>query len=702
MLTKVKNCCIILENKILEHCALKTMNAKKKILIVDDSELNRALLEDMLSDDYDILEAENGLVASRIIQEHEMNISLILLDIVMPVMDGFGLLKLMNKKGWIKNIPVIMISAETASTFMDKAYGLGAVDYVSRPFDERTVRHRVDSNILLGEKQKDLSTRLTAQIYEKEKDNRLMIDILSHIVEFRNGESGLHVLHVHAITEFLLQQLAKKTDKYDLTPKRITLISNASALHDIGKISIPSEILNKKGKLTDEEFEVMKSHTLEGAKMLEDIPFRKNEPLIKVSYEICRWHHERYDGSGYPDGLKGEEIPISAQVVALADVYDALTSRRVYKPALPHEKAVDMILHGACGVFNPLLLDCFKDCHNELDKKIKQVSFDDTVEHDIDKSLVHTLKTEGTEASNRTIKLLEHERNRFKIMSSLSREIIFEYNAVPEMITFSDWCAEFLGLPVKIYNPADSTFGKKVFNKKDFKDLIKHIKATSPENPRVIEKYLLDLKGVQTWCKVYVLTMWNVDSDKPELEGAIGKIVDLNDEINEIKYLETEVEKDFRTGLLNHRAAKQKINDMLASSGKKKFALIMFDLDNLKQANDDRGHLFGDELIEHIAKVARANTRDEDIVARIGGDEFIIFMEYKRAIESQIKRIFRCLTEKFTDFNMSVSMGVATTDGSITDYDKLFARADTAAYAVKKGGKNSYRFYDETMKNILK
>ncbi len=676
------------------------MNVKKKILIVDDSEMNRALLEDMLSEDYDILEAENGLIASRIIQEQEMNISLMLLDIVMPVMDGFGLLKLMNKKGWIKNIPVIMISAETASTYMDKAYGLGAVDYVSRPFDERTVRHRVDSNVLLGEKQKDLSSRLAAQIYEKEKDNRLMIEILSHIVEFRNGESGLHVLHVHAITEFLLQKLAKKTDKYNLSPKQITLISNASALHDVGKISIPSEILNKQGKLTDEEFEIMKTHTLEGAKMLEDIPYRSNEPLIKISYEICRWHHERFDGSGYPDGLKGEEIPISAQVVALADVYDALTSRRVYKPSFPHAQAVDMILNGACGAFNPLLLNCFKDCHKELDKKLKQVSFDDAVENDIQSSLVRTLKTEGTEASSRTVRLLEHERNKFKILSSLSREVIFEYNAMPEMVTLSEWGADFLGMPVKIFNPADGDFGKKVFTKKDFADLIKKIKSSSPENPSIIEKYLLNIKGVKTWCKVYVRTMWN-DADPPELEGGIGKIVDVNDEVNEIKYLELEVEKDYRTGLLNQKAAKQKINDLLGASGKKKFAMIMFDLDNLKQANDTRGHLFGDELIEHIANVAKANTRTEDIVARIGGDEFIIFMEYTRAIESQIKRIFKCITREFEQFDVSVSMGVACTDGASTDYDKLFEKADRAAYAVKHNGKNAYRFYDASMKDVL-
>ncbi len=676
------------------------MNTKKKILIVDDSEMNRALLEDMLSEDYDILEAENGLVASRIIQDNEMNISLMLLDIVMPVMDGFGLLKLMNKKGWIKNIPVIMISAETASTFMDKAYGLGAVDYVSRPFDERTVRHRVDSNVILGEKQRDLSARLAAQIYEKEKDNRLMIEILSHIVEFRNGESGLHVLHVHAITEFLLQQLAKKTDKYDLTPKQITLISNASALHDVGKITIPSEILNKSGKLTDEEYEIMKSHTTEGAKMLKDIPFRSEEPLIKVSCEICRWHHERYDGSGYPDGLSGEDIPVSAQVVALADVYDALTSRRVYKPSLPHAQAVEMILNGECGAFNPLLLECFKDCEKELEKKLLSISADEIAGSDIDTSFVHTLKNEGAEASDRTVRLLERERNKFKILSSLSREIIFEYNADPEMITLSEWGADLLGMPVKIFNLAESDFGRRVFTKKDFASLFKKIKSSSPENPSVIEKYLLDIKGVKTWCKVYVRTMWN-DADPPELEGAIGKIVDVNDEVNEIKYLELEVEKDYRTGLLNQKAAKQKINSVLASAGSRKFAMIMFDLDNLKQANDTHGHLFGDEYIEHIAKVAKENTRTEDIVARIGGDEFIIFMEYTRSLESQIKRIFKCITQEFSGFKISVSMGVACTDGEVTDYDKLFEKADRAAYAVKKDGKNAYRFYDASMKDVL-
>ena len=271
---------------------------KRKILIVDDSELNRALLADMLSDRFDILEAENGMEAMTILHEHELEISLMLLDIVMPVMDGFDVLAMMNQKGLIKSIPVIMISAETGGSYIDRAYDLGAIDYISRPFDERTVIHRVTSNFMLTVKQKEMSDMLSEQIYEKEKDNSLMIEVLSHIVEFRNGESGLHVLHVHSITEMLLEQLMKKT------VKDIRMISNASALHDIGKITIPSEVLNKPGRFTPEEFEIMKRHTVEGAKMLDDIPFRKNELLVKIGYQICRWHHERYGVSRRTEGRR--------------------------------------------------------------------------------------------------------------------------------------------------------------------------------------------------------------------------------------------------------------------------------------------------------------------------------------------------------------------------------------------------------------
>ena len=314
---------------------------RKKILVVDDSEMNRSILSDMLGDEYDILEAVNGVEAIAVIKERESEIALMLLDIVMPQMDGFEVLSVMNKGNWIGNIPVIMISAETSSSLVRQAYDLGVTDYISRPFDGKVVRRRVNNTIMLYTKQKMLQGMVAEQILEKEKSSSLMVEILSNIVEFRNGESGLHVLHVRTITETLLKYLAEKTDKYELNHTKIAMISLASALHDIGKISIDEKILNKPGKLTDEEFKIMKTHAAIGGDMLKNISHRREEELVKVAYEICRWHHERYNGRGYPDGLKGEEIPISAQVVAMADVYDALTSERVYKPAFSHEKAVD-------------------------------------------------------------------------------------------------------------------------------------------------------------------------------------------------------------------------------------------------------------------------------------------------------------------------------------------------------------------------
>ena len=216
---------------------------------------------------------------------------------------------------------------------------------------------------------------ITEQFYEQEKNNKLMISILSHIVEFRNGESGRHVLHVNTITKYLLKQLVRRTDKYHLSKPDINLITIASSLHDIGKIAIPDAILNKPGRLTAEEFEVIKTHSVIGANMLLDLSIEQREnPLIKVASEICRWHHERYDGNGYPDGLKGEEIPIAAQVVALADVYDALTSERCYKKAYSHEEALKMILEGQCGAFNPTLLLCLQEIADTLESELMDTS----------------------------------------------------------------------------------------------------------------------------------------------------------------------------------------------------------------------------------------------------------------------------------------------------------------------------------------
>ena len=344
---------------------------KQKILIVDDSEMNRSLLADILEEQYDVVEAENGVEAISLLSRQRADFSLLLLDIMMPEMDGFEVLAYINKYHWNDTFAVIMISADDSPANIKRAYDLGAFDYISRPFDSTIVKRRISNTMFLYARQQRLEKIIAEQFHEQEKNNKLMISILSHIVEFRNGESGLHILHVNTITKYLLKQLVRRTEQYPLSKADISLISTASALHDIGKIAISDTILNKPGRLTAEEFEVMKTHSMVGARMLSDLPFEQQEaPLVKVASEICRWHHERYDGNGYPDGLKGEEIPIAAQVVALADVYDALTSERCYKKAYSHKEALNMILEGQCGAFNPTLLLCLQEIADTLESEL--------------------------------------------------------------------------------------------------------------------------------------------------------------------------------------------------------------------------------------------------------------------------------------------------------------------------------------------
>ena len=350
----------------------KLLQNKSQILLVDDSNMNRMLLREILGDGYHILEAENGQECLETLRAEAGNIALVLLDINMPVMDGFEVLKAMNANHTIEDTPVIMISSEDSDAAIRRSYELGASDYVNRPFDARIVYRRVTNTIKLYAKQRRLVQMVSDQIRARENNTDTLVGVLSHIVEFRNGESGAHVRHIRIITEMLLHRLLEISSNYSITAEQQDLIPLASALHDIGKIGIDEKILNKPGKLTPEEFKVIQTHSMLGAKMLHDLDQFAEQPLLQTAYEIARWHHERWDGRGYPDGLKGDEIPISAQLVSLADVYDALTSERCYKKAFSHEKAVQMILNGECGAFNPLLLQCLTDVQDDLKEELQQ------------------------------------------------------------------------------------------------------------------------------------------------------------------------------------------------------------------------------------------------------------------------------------------------------------------------------------------
>ena len=350
----------------------KLLQEKTQILLVDDSKMNRMMLTEILGDSYHVLEAENGRECMEKLRAEAGNIALVLLDINMPVMDGFEVLKAMNANHTIEDTPVIMISSEDSDAAIRRSYELGASDYVNRPFDARIVYRRVTNTIKLYAKQRRLVQMVSEQIRARENNTDMLVGVLSHIVEFRNGESGAHVRHIRIITELLLRRLLEFSSRYSITAEQQDMIPLASALHDIGKIGIDEKILNKPGRLTPEEFEVMKTHSMLGAKMLHDLDNFAEQPLLQTAYEIARWHHERWDGRGYPDGLKGDEIPISAQLVSLADVYDALTSERCYKKAFSHEKAVQMILNSECGAFNPLLLQCLTDIQADLKEELQQ------------------------------------------------------------------------------------------------------------------------------------------------------------------------------------------------------------------------------------------------------------------------------------------------------------------------------------------
>ena len=340
---------------------------KPSVLIVDDSEMNRAILSEMLKDEYCILEADSGRAALDMVDRYGDELSLVLLDIVMPGISGFEVLADLSRRSIIDNLPVIMISSEDSDDVVLRAYELGASDYVNRPFDSRVVRRRVSNTIRLYAKQRRLTSLLSQQYNERVKNSRMLIDIMAGVMELRNGESGRHVTNIEKLTELLLGCLVHRSDSISLDNEERSTIALASALHDIGKMSIDDAILNKPGRLTLEEFEIMKTHTTIGADMLHELGrHHAGNALMEYAYQIARWHHERWDGKGYPDGLKGDDIPIAAQVVSVADVYDALTSVRVYKDAIPHEEAIQMILDGKCGTFNPLLLDCLLEVQDRI------------------------------------------------------------------------------------------------------------------------------------------------------------------------------------------------------------------------------------------------------------------------------------------------------------------------------------------------
>ena len=481
------------------------MDKRQTILIVDDAEFNRDILKEILGENYNYLEAENGNQAIQMIGDN-LEIDLMLLDINMPQMNGFEVLAIMKRSQCLEETPVIMISSEESVDTMRKAYEMGITDYITRPFDSVIVKKRVQNTLGLYANQKHLINVVYNQVYEKEENNNIMIRILSNVLGSRNSESRDHILHIKTVTELMLRQLVKITDAYPMTEVDIALITTASSLHDIGKIYIPEEILNKPGRLTDEEFKIMKTHSELGAEIIQNMNFPKDNPLVHTSWEICRWHHERWDGKGYPDGLKGEKIPISAQVVSIADVYDALTSERCYKKAFDHDTAIQMILDGQCGQFNPLLLKCLKELSFQLSKMFDKEMEDNEYYHEIQRlsnEILSDRSLPNQNYSQSVVKVMQEKIDFFKSNSGMNS---IDYNAISGQLTILNGKQQII---CQRNNPKIDLFKEFGVNEEDAQYIRVLLHQTSVQNKEISVQIKAVVENDGRMYKLKLHTLWS-------------------------------------------------------------------------------------------------------------------------------------------------------------------------------------------------
>lgn len=673
---------------------------KHKILIVDDTAMNRLLLREMLGDQYEIEEASDGKEAIELLQENAMRFSLVLLDIMMPRADGFEVLMAMNHKHLLERIPVMIISSETHHSYIHRAYELGAIDYINRPFDASVVHHRVMNAIHLYARQKKLLALATDQIYEREKTGRLMTSILSHVVEQRNGESGLHVLHINVITRLMAQRLQQKTERYPMDEEAIEILCNAASIHDIGKIGISTTILNKPGRLTDEEYQIMKQHSALGADMIASVPQYQAEPLVQISYEVCRWHHERWDGGGYPDGLRGDEIPISAQIVAIADVYDALTGERVYKKAFSHEVAVQMILNGECGCFNPILLECFQEITEQLRYEMGR----DDAQNDVqvqDATLRTLLQHEEIPRLKNAQRLLEYERTKLQFYNLTSNDIQFEQVIHPQMLTLSEPDAERLGLSIVTMNPVQDKKYKEIIGTENLRELIRQFRAATPEAPFMQLDCKLNIGGEKRWHRIIGRTMW--EGTMPDCcVSIVGKAIDIHGKYTQMMDVQDLITQDALTGLLRWPYARKVIQQQLEAHPDQRFAAAIFDLDGFQSANNVHGHVFGDLVLKYVAERLRAVLPSDTVFSRIGGDEFLLFRQCQDNAVELIQHISSSLAVVYEGFQISTSVGLVLREaGSTVNSDELAHKAAQALCVGKRKGGGQYCIYDETLPELF-
>lgn len=666
---------------------------ERKLLIADDSELNRAILVSVLEKNFDILEAADGKEAIATLAAHEGNIAALLLDVVMPEADGFEVLEEMNRRGWIDEIPTIMISVETGGSYIDRAFQLGAADYVSRPFVPNMIRRRVINAILLHTKTRKLTGLIADHFYRRERNTDILAAILGYAVEFRSGERGTHMTNVSRITGLLLHRLLERTDRCPIGPEDIETVCIASSLHDIGKLLIPVDILTKPTALTPGEFDIVKQHTWLGAKIIADLPIYQNETLIKYALEICRWHHERWNGEGYPDGLKGEDIPIAAQVVSLADAYDALTSKRCYKEAFPHEKSLEMIRGGECGSFNPLLLECLNDIADTLKHSAGAEAAAEPPAYRWAKELIWKPDDSRQELSSaRMTKQVEQELSKRRFFSDLTEEFWFEFTRHPDAVALSAGAARRTGLPRVIVGPLSCTQLCSVMSADTIQAMRDRLLCAASDETYLEFETELTLDGHPSLCQIAIQITWA--SDEPgRFSSLFGRVLDIGERCRRLEDYR-QVYIDSATHVYNRRYFDDRLRDLDGE-----FTLAMLDLDHFKHINDTYGHLAGDAALSRAAQAIRSAIRTGDELVRYGGDEFLLLFHdmprnaLKKKLESIRAAVESLEFPEYPGLRITVSIGGAHAVGPLAD---TVQKADQALYHAK-AAKNRTVLYKEDL-----
>lgn len=657
------------------------MSEKQKLLIADDSELNRALLMELLGAEYDYLEAENGAETVKLLQSRG-DIDLLLLDVWMPEPDGFGVLELMNHFHWIEEVPVIMISVEQDAAFHARAYDLGAADFIQRPFNGAVVRRRVENTLMLYARQKRLTELVGEQVYARSRESGILVDLLSGVLSSHCGVPPDHAARIRSLTGALLRELSRRTERYRLSENDIARIAAVSAFYDVGKLHVPAELLRRPGALTPEETAAVRAHAVRGAELLDALPVPQDDFLLRTGREICRWHHERWDGGGYPDGLRGDAIPVAAQAVSLADAYIALTEARPWRKACPQKTALAMLRAGDCGAFNPLLLESLDAA---VDAAARESAAPDHYRDEADRIAAEALRGRALPLDDRPQRLLEVEREKTNYYAGLVGGIQFEYDIPSRRVTLADRRPGGQGR-ITVLDMACRGEQTQLLAPEDFAAVHRALLQTTPYAPDCAMEVRLPADGQKSraaW--LTARTLWSRRAPVTRI-GAVGCLQELPDS-----------DAPAPAAGSSFSAAMESLSvDPLTGARSRWFleyglpenarfdAAAMLDVDRFKAINDTYGHAAGDAALRAAADAVRSALRPGDLIVRTGGDEFLLLFpaigaeELDALLSSVRAAVAAARTTDWPELRLSVSIGSARGASSLRD-------------ALREADRNMYR-----------